>query len=92
MVVVKPWSPDFPPSSHIFNKILFLARLPYLPLHLWFDTLLEVAEKPLGYFLMGDELCDDMMYTTFVGILVEMDISKGLPEMIMLKHSCGSWI
>lgn len=92
MLVVKPWSLNFSPTSESFDKIPILVRLPYLPLHLWVDTLLEVVGKALGIFLMVDELSDDMMQSIYACILVEMDISKGLQEMIRFEHSGGSWI
>ena len=74
------------------NKIPIWVRLAYLPLHHLIDTLLEVVGKAHGNYLMVDELSDDMMYSNYAHILVEMDISKGLPKIIMLEHSGGSLI
>ena len=77
MLVVKPWSRDFFPTLEIFNKIQIWIRHPYVPLHLWFDTLLEIMRKALRNFLM-------------VGELAEMDIPEGLLEIIMLECLGGS--
>lgn len=38
-----------------------------------------------------DEATSDILHPTFVQILVEMDISKGLPEKICLASPRESW-
>lgn len=90
--MIKPWHADFNPASETFSKILIWVRLPYLPLHLWFDPLLEEVGDALGDFLLVDAATSNILHSTFARILVEMDVSKGLPAEILIKTSKGSWI
>ena len=67
-------------------------RLPNLPLHFWQDSVLEAIGDALGDFILVDSVSSNVYRTTFARILVEMDISKGLPEMLKLASPNGSWI
>lgn len=68
------------------------VRLLYLPLHLWVDSLLDAVGDVIGDFLMVDDESSDIMHSTYVRILVEVDISKGLPRKIKVAHPKGFWI
>lgn len=48
--------------------------------------------EALGDFLQVDDESSDIFHSTFARILVEMDVSKGLPAEVVLKSSKGSWI
>ncbi|XP_059067593.1 uncharacterized protein LOC131858381 [Cryptomeria japonica] len=92
LMMIKPWYSDFNPSSEMFNKIPFWVLLPNLHFHLWVDHLLEEVGETLSDFLMVDAESSDILHSTFVRILVEMDVSKGLSAEIMLKSSKGCWV
>lgn len=79
----------FSPINKVFDMIMLWVRLPNLLLHLWFDSCLEVVSDALGTFLMVDEGSSNLLHYTFSWILVDMDISKGLPEEIMIKTTKG---
>ncbi|XP_057866205.1 uncharacterized protein LOC131073721 [Cryptomeria japonica] len=91
-LMLKPWHPDFNPSTKAFEKMPLWVRLPNLPLHLWFDSLLEAIGNALGDFLMVDIDSSSLLHSTYACLLVEMDISKGLPVEILIKTSKGSWV
>ncbi|GLJ14860.1 hypothetical protein SUGI_0241750 [Cryptomeria japonica] len=87
---VKPWHPDFNPFSETFNKISVWIRLPYLPLHLWANSLFEEVGNSLRDFQMMDDDSYNFLHSTFSRILVELDVSKGLPTKIVISSSKGS--
>lgn len=91
-LMAKPWYLAFNPTKESFDKIPLWVRLLNLPLHLWQDLVLEAVGEGLGDFLMVDLVSSNVFRTTYAHILVEMDISKGLPAMIKLPSPGGSWI
>ena len=91
VLMLKPWHPKFRPDSESFEKIPIWVRLPYFPLHLWFNSCLETIENSLGEFLLVDEGSSNLLHSTYAQILVEMNISLGLPADIEIKTSNGSW-
>ncbi|XP_059073392.1 uncharacterized protein LOC131874161 [Cryptomeria japonica] len=91
-LLAKPWYSDFNPLSETFNKILIWVRLPYLPLHLWADSLFEDIGGAIGSFIMTDNESYGLYHTTFARILVELDVSKSLPTEIVINSSFGSWV
>ena len=72
--MAKPWHMDFDPLSESFNKVPIWVRLPYLPMHLWIDSVLETIGESLGDFLHVDSATSDVLHSTCARILVEMDI------------------
>lgn len=91
-LLAKPWHTDFNPLSEKFNKILVWVRLPYLPLHLWVDSLFKEIGDVIGSFIMVDNDSFDLYHITFSCILVELDVSKGLRAEISINSSFGSWV
>ncbi|GLJ55323.1 hypothetical protein SUGI_1187090 [Cryptomeria japonica] len=86
-LLVKPWHSNFNPLSKMFSKILVWVRLPYLPLHLWIDSLFDEIGDAIGSFIM----VDNDSYGLYC-ILVELDVSKGLLVEIAINSSFGSWV
>lgn len=92
MLMAKPWHKDFNPSSETFNKMPIWVRLPNLPLHLWVDSLLEEVGEALRDFLMFDADSFNIRHSTYARILMDIDVSKGLPAEIKLKSFKDHWI
>ena len=90
--MAKPWYTDFDLSTKSFNKIPLWVRPTNLPLHLWPNSVLEAVGDALGDFLMVDIASSNVYQMTYTPILVEIDVSKGLPKMIKLASPNGSWI
>ena len=89
-LMAKPWHMDFDSLSESFNKVPIWVRLPYLPMHLWIDSVLETIGESLGDFLHVDSATFDVLHSTCARILVEMDVSKGLLEKICLASPWGT--
>jgi hypothetical protein len=70
----------FDPETKYFSFRHFWILLPDLPLYLWNEGALKAIGEALGSFIMLDR-ATLISTTRKVGrILVEMDISHGLPE------------
>ena len=50
----------------------------------------EIGEA-LGDFCMVDPQSFEHYHSTYARILVDIDVSKGLPAELLLYHSKGSW-
>ena len=79
-------------NTKTFNKIPLWVQLPNLPIHLWLDLVLEIVEEALGNLLMVDAIYSNIYRTMYACILVNIDVSKGLPKKIKLASPHGSWI
>lgn len=88
-LMLKSWHPNFRSDSEGFDRIPIWVRLPFFPLHLWFNLCLEEIGNTLGDFLMVDECSSNLLHSTYARVLVEMNISKGLPIEIEIKTSNG---
>lgn len=88
---LKPWHQAFNPATETFDKVPMWVRLPNLPLHFWFESCLEAFGNSLGEFLMIDEGFSNLLHSTYARMLVEMEVSKSLPEEISIKTSKGCW-
>lgn len=91
-LLAKPWHFDFDPLSEKFNKIPVWVRLRNLPLHLWADSFFDEIGDAIGSFIMVDNDSNGLYHTTFARILVELDVSMGLPAEIAINSSCGNWV
>ena len=74
-----------------FNTFPVCVRLLNLPLHLWVDSILEEVGSSLGSFCLIDKDSSNVFRTVYARILVEIDVSKGLPDMISVASPLGSW-
>lgn len=92
LLLTKPRHSDFNPLSEMFNKIPIWVKLPYLPLHMWVDYVFEEIGDAIESFIMVDNDSYGLYHTTFARILVELDVSKGLPAKIAINSSFGSWV
>ena len=87
--MLKPWHPNFHSDLEGFEMIPIWVRLPYFPLHLWFNPYLEAIGNFLGEFLMIDEGSSNLLHSTFAWVLVEINILLGLQKEIEIKTSKG---
>lgn len=90
--MAKPWVQFFDPSTESFNKIPIWVRLSNLTLHFWQDLVLEVVGEAIGDFMSVDSESPNVYKTMYARILMEIDVSKGLPKKIKLAYPTGPWI
>lgn len=89
--MAKPWHKDFNPLTESFSTFPVWVRLLNLPLHLWTDSILVEVGSSLGVVSLIDNDSSNIYRTTYARILVEIDVSKGLPDLISMASSFGSW-
>jgi len=76
----------------VVSKMLVSVRLHNLPLHFWHHKVLIAIGNTLGKFLKIDEGRLTKGIFTFARICVEVDLSQGLPQSIILNFNNTQWI
>lgn len=74
---------DFDPKLDVPRVVPMWVRLPHLPLHCWGDDSVRAIGNVLGKFIDLSEPNENMQ--AYARICVEVDLGKGLPEVIKLK-------
>jgi len=71
---------------------MVVSRMPVwvwlhnLPLHFWDQQVLAGISNSIGRYIKIDTQRLEESVFTFARICVEVDLSKGLPDCILLKH------
>lgn len=86
-----PWFPGFDPSSMVVSKMPVWVRLHNLPLHFWFPNVFEAMGNAIGKYIKQDVERIARCIHTFARICVEVDLSQGLPDSIILIHNNSQW-
>jgi len=89
---ITPWFPEFDANTMVVTKMPVWVRLPNLPLPYWHHLVLEDIGNLLGRFIKSDKERQDKGLFTYARICVEIDLSKGLPDRIHLKHESFIWL
>ena len=76
----------------VVTKMPVWVRLPNLPLPFWHHIVLEDISYLLGRFIKSDSDRKEQGLFTYVRICVEIDLNKGLPDRLQLKHESFNWI
>jgi len=89
---ITPWFPEFDANNMVVTKMPVWVRLPNLPLPYWHHLVLEDIGNLLGRFIKIDKDRQDKGLFTYARICVEIDLSKGLPDRLHLKHESHTWL
>lgn len=87
-----PWFSGFDANTMKVSTMPIWVRLHGLPLHFWHHKVLTAIGNSLGKFLKMDEDRVVRGIFTFARICVEVDLSQGLPDHIMLNFNNTQWI
>lgn len=88
---ITPWFQNFDANSTIISKILVWVRRHNLPLHLLHPKVLEGIENMVGRYIKLDTQRIEEAISTFARICVEVELSKGLTDCILLTHNNQCW-
>ncbi|XP_058757400.1 uncharacterized protein LOC131630653 [Vicia villosa] len=88
-VRIKEWNPEFNLKKDLMRTIPIWIKLPMLPLQLWGASSLNKIGSALGTPLVTDECTNHKLTVSYSRILVEVDITKKLPNEITIKDSRG---
>ena len=83
------WHPLFDPLHEWVTKHHLWVLLPSLPFLLWNLNILEGIANTIGRFVVVDEDLDLSFNKRLAQVLVEMDVSLGLPaevEILCKEH------
>jgi len=80
------WFSNFYATAMVASTMALSVRLPNLPLPLWHHKVLEEYWNTIGSFKKMDLERTKKGLFTFTKIYVEINLSKGLPDHIQLKH------
>lgn len=86
-----PWFPGFDATIMVVYKMHVWVRIHNRPLHLWHHKVLEGWGNLIWKFLKIDADRVSRGIFTFVRICVEVDLSHGLPNSIILIHNNIQW-
>lgn len=83
---ITPGFPEFDATTMVVSTMPIWVRLPNLPLPCWDPKFIEdIGNKLRKFKKMDNERIENGIFT-FARICVEMDLSKGLPGYIKMKH------
>jgi hypothetical protein len=83
--MLKKWRVSFNPETEYFTFQHFWILLLGLPLHMWNEGALKDIGDALGSFISVDRGLLTSPVRKVCRILVEMDISRGLPETLEIE-------
>jgi len=88
---ITPWFSSFNPSSIVVSKMPVWVRLHNLPLHFWLPKVFEAMGNAIGKYVKQDVERIARSIHTFARICVEVDLSQGLSDSIILIHNNTQW-
>jgi hypothetical protein len=83
------WFPEFNPLTMTAMTTPVWVRLPNLPLHFYSASFLPTLGNALGRFIKIDTDRITKGFITFARICVEIDLSQGLPDRILIDWGDG---
>ncbi|CAK8569173.1 unnamed protein product [Lathyrus sativus] len=88
-LLIREWKLDFKIKDELLRTLPIWVKLPQLPIVLWGDTSLNKIGSALGKPIMTDECTANRLRVSYACILVEMDITKELPQSITIADHEG---
>ena len=89
---ITPWTPKFDPLHASVTITPVWVRLLNLPLHFWSGETLRDIGNSLGKFVVADIDWAKKGLATYARICIEVDLSEGLPEQIILIWKSQKWV
>eukprot|EP00253_Pinus_taeda_P005789 PITA_05789 len=87
---MQPWMMNFIPKRETFTLVPVWIRFYSLPLDYWLSESLKTISNKLGHFINISDVTLKGKYTSFAKICVEMDLSRALPDAIILEVDCST--
>ncbi|XP_009769130.1 uncharacterized protein LOC107815188 [Nicotiana tabacum] len=88
-IIVKIWSADFDFNKEVLQTIPVWVKYTNLPLNCWENRSLSRISSGLGIHLYADACSTQVDRISYVGVLVEMDVTKELPRFIKVTDPNG---
>ncbi|XP_058724742.1 uncharacterized protein LOC131596170 [Vicia villosa] len=88
-LLIRDWTPGFSLKEDMLRTFPIWVKLPHLPLHLWGVRSLNKIGSALGNLLVTDECTASKAQVSYTRILVEVDVSQEMKEVITIKDTEG---
>lgn len=89
-VLLREWRRDFNLKKDLLRALPLWVKLPNLPLYLWGDNTLGKIVSAIGSPIVTDECTASKLQVSYARILVEVDITKELPQEITIRDRSGN--
>jgi len=87
-----PWMTNFVTEWETFTSVPLWVRLYSLPLDYWQTESLAAIGNKVDHFVKASEATRRGKYTSFARICVEMDLSRALPDEVILEVFDEEWV
>ena len=84
---LQPWSPDFNPNTQRPTNAQVCIKVHELPWEYWDASILSNMARGIDVLLKLDQATLEGKFGHFACILVDVDLSKELPESLMIEKS-----
>lgn len=88
-MIIKAWAANFDFNEEVLRTIPLWVKFPKLPLNCWCMESLSRISSVLGNLLYADECTSKLERISFARVLIEMDVTKPLPNTIIAKDPNG---
>ncbi|XP_019262025.1 PREDICTED: uncharacterized protein LOC109239887 [Nicotiana attenuata] len=88
-IILKLWNPDFDFKQEFMIEILLWVKFPKLPMSCWGCGSLGRIASALGKPLFADECTTKQMKISYARMLIEVNVSKPLPDTIVVMDPDG---
>uniref|UniRef100_A0A0V0H2Y5 Putative ovule protein n=1 Tax=Solanum chacoense TaxID=4108 RepID=A0A0V0H2Y5_SOLCH len=88
-IILKMWSENFDFKAEVLQIVPLWVRLPNLPLNCWGMDSLSRFGSALGVPLYADECTTNIERISYARLLVEMDVTRKLPEKLKVLDLNG---
>lgn len=88
-IIIHEWNADFKFGEEVLRMIPLWVRLPNLPMNCWGNLTLSRIGSVLGRPIYADECTTSIERISYARILVEMDVTRTLPNMIKVQDPEG---
>ena len=88
-MIFKQWTPKFYFHKVELKVVPIWVKLPNLPLNRWSDNFVSRIGSVLGIPIYVDECKTRVLRVSFSRILVEMDVTKAIPQEVQVEDLSG---
>ncbi|KAL5725776.1 hypothetical protein ACHQM5_008882 [Ranunculus cassubicifolius] len=85
------WHKNFRPDSQKLTTAPVWVKLPKLPLEFWDVESVMAIGRALGYPIKVDEATIKKWYGFYALVLVDIELTKPIPEQILIEHADGEF-
>ncbi|XP_060172613.1 uncharacterized protein LOC132603526 [Lycium barbarum] len=88
-VILRDWEHEFQFQPELLRIVPLWVQLPRLPILYWADDNLSRIASCLGKSVCADQLTAQIGRVSYARVLIEMDITQPLPEVLIIEEADG---